>query len=84
MEPETRMDNRMDIVITYGDEEYIVELKIWHGEIHEKNSIKQIVGYLDSKRKDTGYLVSFSFNKNKEYSKEWKKQGDKEVYAIVV
>jgi len=44
VEPETRMDSRMDVVITYGNEEYIVELKIWHGDIHEKKSIKQIAG----------------------------------------
>jgi hypothetical protein len=84
VEPETRMDNRMDIVITYGSEEHIVELKIWHGENYEQNALEQLSGYLESKRQYKGYLVSFNFNKNKEYSKEWKKYKDKDIYAIVV
>ena len=32
VEPETRNNSRMDIVVTYGREEFIIELKIWHGE----------------------------------------------------
>jgi hypothetical protein len=84
VEPETRMDNRMDVVVTYGDEEHIIELKIWHGENYEQKALEQLVGYLESKRNDTGYLVSFSFNKNKEYSREWKQYSGKRVYGVVV
>jgi hypothetical protein len=32
VEPETRNNTRMDIVVAYGEEEYIIELKIWRGE----------------------------------------------------
>src|SRR3989339_1625414 len=84
VEPETRMDNRMDVIVTYGDEEHIIELKIWHGDNYEQNALQQLSGYLESKRKDIGYLVSFNFNKNKEYKKEWKKYNEKDIYAIVV
>ena len=84
VEPETRMDNRMDVIVTYGDEEHIIELKIWHGDNYEQNALQQLSGYLESKRKDIGYLVSFNFNKNKEYKKEWKKCNEKDIYAIVV
>src|SRR3989339_1165068 len=84
VESETRMDNRMDVIVTYGDEEHIIELKIWHGDNYEQNALQQLSGYLESKRKDIGYLVSFNFNKNKEYKKEWKKCNEKDIYAIVV
>jgi len=84
VEPETRMDNRMDIVVTYGEEQHIVELKIWHGENYEQEALEQLSGYLESKRENRGYLVSFSFNKNKKYSREWKKHADKDIFAIVV
>ena len=36
VEPETRNNERMDLVITYGYEEHIIELKIWHGEEYRK------------------------------------------------
>jgi len=84
VEAETRMDNRMDLIVNYGNEEHIIELKIWHGENYEHNAFIQLAKYLESKRKDKGYLVSFSFNKNKEYKKGWKKYSKKDIYAIVV
>jgi hypothetical protein len=84
VEAETRMDNRMDVVVTYGGQQYIIELKIWYGENYEQNAIEQLAGYLDSKRENKGYLISYNFNKTKEYTREWKKFNDKEIYAIVV
>ena len=84
VEPETRMDNRMDVVITYGEEQHIVELKIWHGENYEMKALEQLAGYLDAKTEDKGYLISYSFNKNKEYTKAWKKYEGKHIYTIVV
>ena len=84
VEAETRMDNRMDVVITYGEEQHIVELKIWHGENYEMEALEQLAGYLDAKRESKGYLISYSFNKNKAYTKEWKKYEGKNIYAIVV
>src|SRR3989339_345473 len=78
VEPETRLDNRMDIIITYGNEQFIVELKIWHGENYEKEAIEQLARYLESKRLDTGYLISFCFNKNFEYVKKWQSFNNKQ------
>jgi hypothetical protein len=40
--------------------------------------------YLENKKQNKGYLISFSFNKNKEYKKEWKEHDGKNIYAIVV
>jgi len=68
VEPQTKSDTRMDIVVTYLDEEFVIELKIWHGDQYRKEGIKQLNGYLESREQDNGYLVSFSFLKNKEYS----------------
>jgi hypothetical protein len=84
VEPETRMDNRMDIVVSYGREQFIVELKIWHGEGYEQEALEQLSSYLDSMQETKGYLISFNFNKNKEYTAEWKQHNKKEIYCIVV
>lgn len=67
VEAETRMDNRMDIIITYGYKQYIVELKLWRGEVYEEKAIDQISRYIDIKRESKGYVIFFSFNKNREY-----------------
>lgn len=67
VEPETRNNERMDLVITYGGEEHIIELKIWHGEEYRKKGIAQLEEYLEHRNASKGYLLSFSFLKNKEY-----------------
>jgi len=68
VEPETRNSSRMDIVVTYLDEEFIIELKIWRGDQYRKDGIKQLKNYLDSREQKKGYLVSFSFLKDKDYT----------------
>ncbi len=93
VEPETRTSNRMDIVVTYLEEEFIIELKIWHGKQYRKEGIKQLNGYLDSREQKRGYLVSFSFLKNKEYTAGYLSDvtnedvdgiEDKEIYEVIV
>lgn len=84
VEAETREDNRMDIVVKYGNEEHVIELKIWHGENYENEALDQLVRYLESRREKRGYLISFSFNNQKGYTKEWKRHKGKDIYSIVV
>lgn len=67
VEPQTRNNTRMDIVVVYGNKEYIIELKIWKGTQYREDGIKQLNGYLDSRNNKEGYLVSFSFLKDKKY-----------------
>lgn len=82
VETQTRNNTRMDIVVFYGEEEYIIELKIWHGEEARKAAIEQLKGYLNSKNKDKGYLVSFCFNKNKDYTAKWIKDEEKDIFEV--
>ena len=42
VEPQTRNDGRMDIVVTYGGEEFIIELKIWRGMKYETKGEDQV------------------------------------------
>ena len=86
VEPQTRNNERMDLVITYGGEEHIIELKIWHGEEYRKKGIAQLEQYLDSRNTTKGYLLSFSFLKNKEYvcRKLEKNETTKDILEVIV
>lgn len=86
VEPETRSRTRMDVVIAYGAQEYIVELKVWHGRKYRQEGLKQLGEYLDSRNCDKGYLVSFNFNKNKKYIQNLitLEESGRAVYEIVV
>ena len=65
VEEQTRDHKRMDLVIHYLGRRYIVELKIWRGERYNAEGEKQISEYLDHFGLTTGYMLSFSFNRNK-------------------
>ena len=84
VEAETRNNKRMDVVITFGNKKYIVELKIWNGKKYEDKGLIQLSKYLEIQGLDTGYMVVFNFNKNKEYQAEWKQVGDKEIFEVIL
>ncbi len=71
IEPETREDSRIDIVITFYKEKYVIELKIWRGKKREDLALEQLSNYLESKSKIIGYLLNFNFNQKKDYKKKW-------------
>ena len=66
IEAQTRNMRRTDVIVDYKGRQYIIELKLWHGEEYNRRGEQQLVDYLDEYHIDTGYLLSFNFNKNKE------------------
>ena len=84
VEEQTRNHRRMDLVIHYLGRRYIVELKIWRGERYNADGERQIMDYLSYWGLDTGYLLSFSFNKNKKPGVERVSIGDKVLFEGVV
>lgn len=65
VEAETRDERRMDVVVDYAGERFVVELKIWRGESYNEQGEQQLSDYLDYYGLTQGYLVSFCFNKDK-------------------
>ncbi|MBQ0157973.1 MAG: AAA-like domain-containing protein [Bacteroidales bacterium] len=65
-EAQTRDLTRTDIIIDYLRQQYIVELKIWRGESYNERGEKQLAEYLERYNLQTGYMVSFCFNKTKQ------------------
>lgn len=66
IEAQTRDHARMDVVVDYLGERFVVELKIWRGRRYNEEGEEQLKGYLDYFGLDVGYMLSFSFNKHKE------------------
>ena len=66
VEAQTRDLTRTDVVVDYRGEQYVIELKIWHGERYNEEGEQQLRRYLDYFQVDRGYLVSFCFGKNKQ------------------
>lgn len=78
-------EKRLDIVITYMNSKYIVELKKWYSEEYHKKGIVQLADYLERQNQEKGYLLIFDSRIRK---KEWKQEKicshDKEIFAVYV
>ncbi len=84
VEAQTRNNRRMDVVVTFGNEKFIVELKIWNGEKYEDEGLNQLSEYLDIQGLDTGYMIVFNFNNNKEYKAEWIGVNGKRIFEVML
>lgn len=84
IEAETRDERRTDVIVDYKGEQFILELKIWHGNEYNERGEKQLTEYLDYYHKDKGYMLSFNFNKNKEIGVKRIEAGDKTIVEGVV
>lgn len=84
VEAETRDSKRTDVIVDYLGQQYIVELKIWHGDEYNKRGEEQLVEYLDAYHLNQGYMLSFCFNKKKNIGIRKIKIKDKTLVEAVV
>ena len=84
IEARTRTNRRTDLIIDYGGRQYIVELKLWHGEEYNRRGEAQLADYLDAYHLKKGYMVSFNFNKKKQVGVNRILVGDKVLVEAVV
>ena len=72
------------MIVDYLGEQFIIEMKIWHGPEYNERGKKQLVDYLDTYHVEKGYLLSFNFNKKKEIGvHEIEVDGKKIIEAVV-
>ena len=81
-EPQASEEKRLDLVITYFQHRYLIELKILHGDKAHEKGINQLADYLDRLGLDTGYLVIFDHNKKKTWTKDWEDAKGKRLYWV--
>lgn len=84
IEAQTRDQTRTDIIVDYLGKQYVIELKICHGNEYNKRGEEQLAEYLEYYHLDKGYLLSFNFNKNKQTGLKEIQFGDKTLVEVVV
>ncbi|MCL2045517.1 MAG: AAA-like domain-containing protein [Oscillospiraceae bacterium] len=77
---------RMDIVVDFGQEQFIIELKLWRGEASHEKAYEQLLGYMESKGVNEGYLLTFDFRKdeNKLPYANWVEKDGKKIFDVIV
>ena len=84
IEARTRDMKRTDVIVDYRGKQYIVEMKIWHGDEYNRRGEKQLVSYLEDYHQTKGYMLSFNFNKKKKVGvKEISCDGKHIIEAVV-
>jgi hypothetical protein len=56
-------ERRLDIVITFDNIKYIIELKLWRGDVYHQEGIRQLCDYLDRQNQASGYLLIYDLRK---------------------
>ncbi|MEZ3436875.1 MAG: AAA family ATPase [Lachnospiraceae bacterium] len=84
IEAHTRNHRRTDVIIDYRGEQFITEIKIWHGNAYNERGEKQLSDYLDYYHLKKGYMLSFNFNKKKTAGLQEIALGDKILIEAVV
>lgn len=84
MEAQTRDAGRTDVVVDYLGEQFVIEMKIWHGNEYNERGERQLTDYLDYFHLQKGYMLSFNFNKKKEPGMKEIRLGEKTIIEAVV
>ena len=66
-EVQTSEEKRLDVVVIFKDEKFIIELKIWRGEKYHEEGIAQIKDYMARENAKEGFMIIMSKNKNKNF-----------------
>ncbi|MBF0103673.1 MAG: AAA family ATPase [Desulfobacterales bacterium] len=77
-------EKRLDVVVTYLDRHYVIELKIWHGPEAHTKGLLQLSDYLQRRDLLQGYLIIFDFRGKKEWKQEWTRVDNKDIFMVWV
>jgi hypothetical protein len=77
-------EKRLDVVITYLHQKFIVELKRWYGQKAHEEGLQQLSDYLDRQNLKSGFLLIFDHAEVKKWHSEWIDFDNKKIFAVWV
>jgi hypothetical protein len=86
-EPETRDYGKIDVVIDFLKQQFILEMKIWRGDSRHEDAYDQLSKYLKSKNTACGYLLTFDFRRRRDDSfaeNRWVTWNGTQLFDVVV
>ena len=84
IEPQISDEKRLDIVITYYQHKYIIELKIWYGAKLHEQGLLQLVDYLERQNQNKGWLLIFEHQRKKTWGKKATRKKGKDIFSVWV
>ena len=84
IESRTNSERRMDVVVDYGAEQFILELKKWYGAKKHEDAWEQLYQYLVEMGAEQGYLLTFDFRKEAQPEQKWVVYKGKRIFDVIV
>jgi hypothetical protein len=81
-EPQISEEKRLDILITYYQHQYVIELKLWRGQQAHENGLNQLTDYLDRLGLQEGALLIFDHQEQKQWKAEELSWNGKQIFAV--
>ncbi|MCL2074505.1 MAG: AAA-like domain-containing protein [Marinilabiliaceae bacterium] len=86
-ESETRDFGRMDLVVDFLKQQFIIELKLWYGSSKHEDAYDQLANYLKSKNMECGYLITYDFRKKRDpllHETQWVNWKGKRIFDVIL
>jgi len=87
-ESETRDHGKMDLVVDFLKQQFIIEMKLWYGDKRHEEAYKQLADYLKSKNMDCGYLLTFDFRQQSDndasHETKWVNWEGKRIFDVML
>jgi hypothetical protein len=77
-------ERRLDVTITFYNNKYVAELKIWRGQVAHEEGLNQLADYLDRLALTEGYLIIFDHKEIKSWESGWIDYKDKKIFIVWV
>lgn len=84
IESRTRNMKRTDVIIDYKGMQFVLEMKIYHGQEYNRRGENQLLEYMDYYHLQKGYMLSFNFNKKKQTGVKQLLVGERVLVEAVV
>jgi len=83
-EPQVSEEKRLDILISYYQHQYVIELKLWRGPKAHEAGLDQLADYLDRLGLDEGALLIFDHSGVKDWKQQDITHRGKRIFAVWV
>jgi hypothetical protein len=83
-EPQISEEKRLDVLITYYQHQYLIELKLWRGQQAHEAGLDQLCDYLQRLNLSEGALLIFDHQEHKQWKTEELNWKGKRVFAVWV
>jgi hypothetical protein len=83
-EVQTSLEKRLDIIITFFQHRYIIELKRWYGKKYHEQGLDQLAAYLEIHGLSEGFLIIFDSRKKRTWAKKTVVHKGKKIFMVWV